>query len=378
MRALQGARRPSWFQKHWFATALISFLTITAVLVHLYLHAFVIRYVNQKLNAMPDYRAHLEDIGIHLWRCAYSIEGLKVIKRRGSEEIPFFKAQTIDISMQWKELIHRRIVAKIILYEPQINFISSENKAIEQNSVDKRWQDQVKALIPFNLNYVKVRDGSIHWRDPESNPPMNIYIQDLMLDVYNITNSEKLSSNFETTLKGQATVMKKGQLFLNATANPYETLPTFKSKIVLEKLPLPELNTFFKKYAALEVKDGTFNFYSELAGSKGELNGYAKPIINDLDTVRLKPEDKSMGDVVKGSFVEIVISLLTNRDKDRLGTRLEISGRYDQPGVSTWVAITTAFHNAFVQALPAKLDDALHLSDRNKSEIKNVNSKKKD
>jgi hypothetical protein len=143
------SRPKSWFEKHRFFSFFVGFILILAILAHLYLHAYLIRYVNRKLNNIPDYRAHLEDIGIHLWRGAYSIEGINVLKRDGSATLPFFKAKTIDISLQWKELLHRHIVAQVLLEEPQINFISSANKNIQQTGVDDSGQDQVKALIPF-------------------------------------------------------------------------------------------------------------------------------------------------------------------------------------------------------------------------------------
>jgi hypothetical protein len=353
-------------RRHGLLYGMLAFLVLAGLCAHFFLHAYLIRYVNRKLNEIPGYRAHLNDIGIHLWRGAYSIEGLDVLKREGDAAVPFFKAPTIDISLQWKELLHRHVVAKVMLLDPQINFISSDDKEIQQTNVKGSWRDQVKALIPFKLNYVKVRNGSIHWRDPASDPPMDIYLHALDIDAYNLTNSERLSNTLASTVLGKAIVMDGGDLHFEATADPYEKMPTFKSKLVLERLALPQLNTFFKKYAAIEVHDGTFNLYAELAASKGELSGYVKPLLDHLDTMNLKPEKKHVGEVVKGTLVEIVTAILTNNPKDRVGSRLEVTGRFDQPGINKWVAFTSALHNAFIAALPASLDNALNLEDRNK------------
>ena len=350
-----------WVKKHWIFSSLIAFILAFGLFMHFYLHAYLIRYVNRKLNESPDYKSHLDDIGIHLWRGAYSIERLNVLKRNGDAAIPFFKADTIDISLQWKALFHRRIVAKVALFGPQINFISSDNKAIQQVKANVNWQDQVLSLIPFKLNDVRVRGGSIHWRDPQSDPPMDIHLHDLDADAHNLTNSERLSSTLAATVIGKAVVMRDGDLHFEATADPYQKMPTFKSKLVLEHLGLPQLNTFFKKYVAIEVHDGTFNLYSELAASEGALSGYVKPLMDHLDTMNLKPEKKRPGEVIKGTLVEIAATLLTNNPKDRLGSRLEVKGRFDQPGVDKWTAFTSALHNAFIKALPASLDNTLNL-----------------
>ncbi len=362
----------SWFRRHWVLSGLGAVLLIAGLLAHFYLHSYLVRYVNQKLNESPDYKARVEDIGVHLWRGAYSIDGLKVEKREGESVIPFFKATTIDISLQWKELFHRHIVAKVILTDPEINIVSSKNKAIEQKKVNARWQDQVQALIPFRLNYVKIVEGKIHWRDPASDPPMDIYLHGMNVSAYNLTNSERLSKTLASTVVGDAIAMKDGRLHFEATADPYAERPTFKAKLTLKDLGLPQLNTFFKKYAALEVRDGTFSLYLEMAGRHGELSGYVKPIIDHLNKVELKHEKKSAGEVIKGTVIEILIGLLTNTPKDRLGTRLEIEGRYDQPDVNVWIAVSSALRNAFIKAIPAKLDQALNLHDRDKTEIKNL------
>ena len=366
----------AWVRRHRVLTAVVAVLLTAGLLAHFFLHAYLVRYVNRKLNDIPGYKAHLEDIGVHLWRGAYSIEGLKVLKREGKSVAPFFQAKTIDISLQWKELLHRHIVAKIRVTDPEINFVSSKKDEVDQTKISARWQDQVKALIPFRLNYVKIINGSIHWLDPYSDPPMDIWLHQFNIGAYNLTNSERLSKTLASTIVGDALAMKDGKLHFEATADPYEDLPTFKAKLTLKELSLPQLNSFFKKYAALEVHDGTFNVYSEMAGSKGELSGYVKPLIDDLDTIKLKDEKKSPLEVIKGTIVEILIRLLTNDPKDRLGARLQISGRYDQPGVSLWIAATSALRNAFIQAIPAQLDNALNIKDRDKIEIKNLKKQK--
>jgi hypothetical protein len=360
----------AWIKRHKIFSWIAGTFLVLGLLAHFFLHAYLIRYVNRQLNNIPGYKARLADIGIHLWRGAYSIEGLNVQKKDGSSVIPYFKATTIDIALEWKQLFNRRIVSEVRMDDPQINIVSSENKAIEQKKVDASWQDQVKSLIPFKLNFLKIRNGSVHWRDPESDPPMDIALHDLALNAYNLTNSEHLSHSLASTIVANGVIMKNGNLHLEATADPYEKLPTFKSKLKIEGLSLPQLNTFFKKYGAIEVHDGTFNFYSELTGDHGALEGYAKPLLDNLNTMNLKPEKKSFGEVVKGTILEILITILTNNPKDRFGTRLEVVGRYDEPGIKLWGAITSAFHNAFIQALPAKLDNVINIKNRDKIEKK--------
>ena len=220
----------NWIRRHRLMTALVAGLFIIGVIAHFCLHAFLVRFVNRKLNTIPDYSAHIDDIGVHLWRGAYSIEGLKVLKREGRSVAPFFQARDIDISLQWKELFHRHIVAKVIMTEPQITVVTSKNKAVEQSVQGGGWQEQVQSLVPIKLNYFKIVDGSVHWRDPFSDPPMDIFLHELNMTAYNLTNSSRLSTKLASTIVGDGVIMKDGRLHLDATTDPYEKLPTFKSE----------------------------------------------------------------------------------------------------------------------------------------------------
>ena len=46
-------------------------------------------YVNRKLFKMPDYRFHVDAVILHLWRDAYSVHNMKVVKIDGKGRVPF-------------------------------------------------------------------------------------------------------------------------------------------------------------------------------------------------------------------------------------------------------------------------------------------------
>src|SRR5947209_3289669 len=95
--------RKNWFGRHKITTGVLLVFLAVGIFAHFYLHAFLIRYVNEKLDRLPGYHAHLDDIGVHLVRGAYSIERLKILKNEGDVPVPFFQADTIDISIHWKQ-----------------------------------------------------------------------------------------------------------------------------------------------------------------------------------------------------------------------------------------------------------------------------------
>ncbi len=64
--------------------------TVLALLVlRAFLPLLVKKYVNHTLAKIPGYRGHIEDIDLHLWRGAYEIQGLDILKIEGTSPVPF-------------------------------------------------------------------------------------------------------------------------------------------------------------------------------------------------------------------------------------------------------------------------------------------------
>ena len=47
-------------------------------------------YVNRKLSEVPEYRGHVAAVTLHLWRGAYQIHHVEVVKTTGHVPAPFF------------------------------------------------------------------------------------------------------------------------------------------------------------------------------------------------------------------------------------------------------------------------------------------------
>jgi hypothetical protein len=122
---------------------------------------------------------------------------------------------------------------------------------------------------------------------------------------------------------------------------------------------LPELNTFFRHYLAVETKTGTLDFYMEGTAKDGVFNGYAKPLLEHLDLIKIK-EDAGIGEAAKALVVKFVSYTLKNHSKDRLGTRIEITGTVNKPDPNIWTAISSFLHNWIIQALKRGFEGGSH------------------
>src|SRR5438552_14901605 len=85
------SRRRSWLWSipKW-GTIALGVLAVLLVALRLALPHFVKNYVNRTLSEIPGYRGRVGDIDIALWRGAYTIHGLDLVKTDGKVPVPFF------------------------------------------------------------------------------------------------------------------------------------------------------------------------------------------------------------------------------------------------------------------------------------------------
>src|SRR5581483_9373279 len=104
------------------------------------------------------------------------------------------------------------------------------------------------------------------------------------------------------------------------------------------------------------ARDGIISVYAETSAREGRYRGYVKPVVKNLDILKLKQESKSVGEAIKGFFVKIIANIFENKAKDQLATKIEFSGTFEGTNVSVWDAVAIFLQNAFVQALQPGLE----------------------
>ncbi len=143
------------------------FLIVLAILAAARLSlAFAIEhYVNRTLNRHADYAGHLGNLRLDLWRGAYVIEDLELLKRSGRAVEPFLSASSVDLSIQWSALQHGAIVGEVTFHRPTMNFVLAPSPQDDQTEIDADWRQTLLDLFPFRIDQVQVRDGRLRFRD---------------------------------------------------------------------------------------------------------------------------------------------------------------------------------------------------------------------
>lgn len=314
------------------------------------------RVVNDKLANLEGYSGSIGDVDLSLWRGAYQVEDIRIVKTNGKVPVPFVAMERLDLGLEWRALFDGSIVARIAMFRPQLNFVKGPSKAQSQTGEETDWRKTLEELIPMRIDSFVVADGEVHYRDFHAQPKVDVLIDHLRVRVTNLTNSEDIARDRVAAFEADAVLMNSGQISVRGDIDPFAEQPTFELRTSLDDLEIPQLNDFLRAYVNVDAEKGTLSFYSELRAKDGAFNGYAKPLIEDLDILAWKKEDDRPIEKLWEGIVGAVAEVFENQPHDRLGTRVPIRGRFDNPDIPAWDAIVQLLRNAFVRVLQHGLD----------------------
>lgn len=338
-------------------------IILILIVIRIALPYIIKDYVNRKLDSIPVYQGYVDDIDLHLWRGAYEIEGVKLLKETGDVPVPFFSADKIDLSVEWGALFDGSVVGEIVFLNPKLNFVSAPSEEQSQTDIDESWQDVVKDLFPLKINRFEIVNGEIHYKDFHSDPKVDIYLEQMNAVATNLTNSEDLSENLVADIKAKGIIMETGNFELNTKINPYTEEPTFNHDFSAREIQLAKLNEFLKAYAGFDVQKGVFHLDGEFAASDGRFEGYVKPIIKDLEVISLEEEHENVFEFLWESIVGLVSEIFENPSEDQVATRIPFSGNFKDPTANIWETIGMLIRNAFIEALVPGIERRINLGD---------------
>jgi hypothetical protein len=336
-------------------------LIAALVAARLYLNVWLPRYVNQVLNNIKGYEGSVEDIDIALYRGAYKIHGLKLRKKTSGIPVPFIAVDTADLSIEWKALFHGRIVSEADLYKPVINFAVNKSGTDEQNGTGVDWTEPIQELMPIDVNLVTFKEGKLTYQDFSTDPKVNIYITDMSGEVRNLRNVVDTENPLPSTISVKGNSIGGGKLAMNGKMNILKKIPDMDLETKLEGVDLPALSNYSNAYAAIDIREGRLNVYSELVVKNNRVSGYIKPIATHVALIDLK-RDANPIKLIWQSLVAVVVEIFTNQPKDQFATKIPLEGNLEDIETSTWPALAGIVRNAFISAFKKGFDKDIGFS----------------
>ncbi|MBK7037888.1 MAG: DUF748 domain-containing protein [Bacteroidetes bacterium] len=344
-------------------------LLVVLIVIRILLPYIVLKVVNNKLAELDGYTGHVRDIDLALIVGSYKIKDIKLEKTGGKIPVPFFAAEVIDLSVEWKALFKGGLVGEIEVRRPILNFVKGPTEETSQTKIDKEWQDIVNELMPLKLNRFEIVEGEIHYLDYYSSPKVDVFTSNIYILAENLSNVTDSTNLLPSTVTGSAEIYG-GKAKLNMKLDALNKTPTFDMNAEMIGLNLVEVNDFLKAYGKFDVQKGTFGVYTEAAAKDGKIIGYTKPIIKDLDVIEWKEEKEDpLGQKLLESVVGLGGWIFKNRSEDQVATEIEFEGELKDPAINVWNIIGETLRNAFIEALYPSLEHTININTVKEAEV---------
>ena len=337
-------------------------LAIALLALHIALPLLLRDYLNERLANMGDYRGQISDIDLALWRGAYQINGLNIVKLNGQVPVPLLEAPVIDLAVSWRELWNNRsIVAEVAFERPQLTFVDGGNAANSQTGEGVDWRAQLRGLLPIHINEIRVIDGTLAFRNFTAKPPVDLQASEINGSILNLSNVSVADNTRPASLQATAKVFEQAPVQASANFDPLGQLDDFDLRLRITDIQLKQLNSFTRAYADFDFAAGQGDFVMELDARQGKLKGYAKPLLRNMEVFDWQQDvaakDKNL---LTGAWEALVGGgswLLKNQRKDQFATRVNIEGDLKPYDISRWQAFKAILRNAFVRAFSSRFDN---------------------
>lgn len=334
-------------------------LIVVAVAVRIAAPPLIRGYVNRELSHLKNYRGHVDDVDLAVWRGGCTVHGLTIAKTQSDIREPLVSAPLVDVSVQWGALMKGELVGEATLASPHVNFVRKGEETQYGEGPD--WRAAIDRLLPIRLNHVRITDGTVRFRNASADPPVDVFLSDLDVEFSNLTNIRESDTPVFTGLEATATAMGHAPLTLRARLDPLREQPEFDLNFALRDLQLTRLNPLLLAYLDVTAEAGTFSVFGEVAAARGAYDGYVKPLLDHTEFLRAKDfKERPLGAIWE-TFVAAVAELFKNHSKDRIGTRIPVHGKFE-PQPNLFVAVTGVIRNMF-DAFSEGLEGSIDLRD---------------
>jgi len=130
-------------------------------------------------------------------------------------------------------------------------------------------------------------------------------------------------------------------------------------------LDITTTNALIETYGGFNVKRGLFDLVLDIQSDEGTLSGYVKPLFRNMvifDLVRDVKEDNPL-QAFWQAIVGGVTGIVTNYNRDQLGTLIPVTGELPGPQIHILTTIGNVLRNAFIRAYLPRLEQQMQPDD---------------
>lgn len=337
---------------------LLSLLAI-ALVIRALLPGLVRDHFNAMIADNPETTGGVEDVDLWLLSGRIELHQLSIYKADAQIPAPIFAADRIAFSISWRDLLKGRLFGDIDMSQPVLNIVDAPRSKDAQTGTEVDWRTALQSFYPFEINRVYIDGGELHFRNFDSEPPVDLYLTNIDGSAVNITNDLRLNNDQQARIDATATTIGNGEVELGATFNLLKQPSVGDLKAKVHKLQLTALNDFTRAYANLDIQRGELqmNAHIEAEESDGKtiLDGQLTPVVTNMNILRWRTDVEEQHDpgiilVWEGSL-DLITRVLEVGEHDRMETTVPIQGTLEEPDVGVWSSLFGLVKHAIIGRL---------------------------
>jgi Domain of Unknown Function (DUF748) len=238
----------------------VAFLAVAAVVVSFFLDEPLRRYAERQMNArLQGYTVQIGALDFHPFGFAIALEDVS-ITQDAYPDPPVARVSTLSASVQWRALLHARVVADLLVERPTVhlNLPQLVHEARGEVPVRERgWQEAVQAIYPLQINELRVVEGEVTYIDQASAPPVRL--RQLNVRTGNIRNVKSAAGVYPSDLQGEGVIVDSGTFKLEGQAD-FLAVPhvAVKAHLALEQIALAPFQPIASRYN-INLRRGTLS-----------------------------------------------------------------------------------------------------------------------
>lgn len=329
-------------------------IVLALVVLRAALPSLVTNYINDQIAALDGYDGQIESVDLLLLAGRYRIHHTEIIRTGGGVPVPLLKAESISLQLSWRALFSGRIEGSIHFDKAELNIVDGPTQESRQTGTEGAWNDLVESLFPFVINRIEISDSRLHFRNFQSDPPVNLMLEDIQLTISNLRNRAVDQDQRAARFYGTALLEEQAALQLDGSYEWLASQPDFDFRMRLEQLPIDTLDDLLRAYLNIDAS-GSLTVTAEIKVRDGHLEGYVQPLIRDLDILEWEKDvaqgDKGPLSILWQGLLDFITEIFENQPQSQFGSRIPVTGDLDNIQTESFTAFFSVLYNAFIEAL---------------------------
>jgi len=208
-----------WKRRYWFAVPVLLAL-VAYVVFWIWGDELMRRRMEENINdSLVGYTARVPELDFHLIGLSVTLKNAQ-LSQQSHPDPPVAQFGKVHASVQWKALLHGRLVADFEFDNPKLHIdlrqLESEVKD-PTNFEDKGWQDAARDIYPLKINHFAVNNGEVTYIDKDAKRPLEL--RNVQLRATNIRNVRSPDNVYPSTISMTTDVFGSGRLEVEGRAN---------------------------------------------------------------------------------------------------------------------------------------------------------------